>query len=281
MMAPRTHNRRLTSGDRAPCGWLGLVAIMTLMSKLEERIKKVMRTAPAPMGFAVAAAREAEPTMLTVVRLSSGDVGKIGDAVSKGADVVIVETSDAGKLKRESDKAAGSVVGASLEKAARSDVASLKEAGAAFVALDADAAKAEALLEKNVGFVLSVGLEAEDTDLRLIGDLSLEALIVPQVAAGFTVRELLRLRRIAALARTPLLIEVDAGIDASSLQALRESGVAGVIVGGSSIGKLGKLRETIGSLPPRGRRREEKAEATIPAGVGAGDEDDWDEDDDL
>lgn len=247
------------------------------MSKLEDRIKKVMRSAPAPLGFAVAASRAADATMLTVVRLAGSDLGKIGDAAEKGADVIVAEASDAGKLKREVGKAAGAVVGAALEQASRDDVSSLREAGADFVTLDVDSAKAEAMLEKNVGFVLQVGLDAEDTDLRLIGDLQLDALIVPTVAAGFSIRELLKLRRIAALARTPLLMPLDAGIDASSLQALRECGVVGVIVDGSSIGKLGKLRETIAALPARGHRREEKADATIPSGGGGGDDDDWDD----
>lgn len=250
------------------------------MSKLEERIKKVVKSAPAPMGFAISSARASDATMLVVVRLSPGDLGKIGDAASKGADVIIADGVDAGKLKREASKAGDAVVGAALERASRGEVASIKEAGADFVALGLDSAKAEAMLEKNVGFVLSVALDAEDTELRLIADLQLDALVVPQVQTGFTVRELLKLRRIAALGRTPLLMEVDAGIDASALQALRESGVVGVIVDASSIGKLGKLRETISALPARGHRREEKAEATIPSGGGGGGEDDdWDDDD--
>jgi hypothetical protein len=248
------------------------------MSRLEERIRKATRSAPAQMGFAVAASRSTEATMLTVVRLARGDLGKIGDAASKGADVIIADGSDAGKLKRESAKAEDAVIGAALEKASRDEVASIKEAGADFVALDLDTAKAESMLEKNVGFVLSVPLEADDTDVRILGDLQVDALIVPRMAPGFSVRELVRLRRIAALGRTPLLMEVDAGIDASTLQALRESGVVGAIIDGSSIGKVGKLRETIASLPPRGHRREEKAEATIPAGVGGGEDEDWDED---
>lgn len=230
------------------------------------------------MGFTAAAARGAEATMLAVVRLSQGELGKMSDAGKNGADVIIAATGDAGKLKRESGKAGGAVIGAAPEKGSRDEVASMREAGADFVALDLDSAKAESMLEKGVGFVLSVPLDADDTDVRILGDLQLDALIVPRMAPGFTVRELMKLRRIAALGRTPLLMEVDAGIDASTLQALRESGVVGAIVDGSSIGKLGKLQKTIASLPPRGHRREEKAEATIPAGVGGGEDEDWDED---
>jgi hypothetical protein len=81
------------------------------------------------------------------------------------------------------------------------------------------------------------------------------------------VQELLRVRRIAALARTPLLTEVKPDADTDLLQALREAGVVGVIVDSSAIGKLDSLKQRIAALPPRGRKREEKAEAVLPAGV--------------
>ena len=90
----------------------------------------------------------------------------------------------------------------------------------------------------------------------------------------------MELRRFSALGRTPLLVEVSGDAEASSVQALRESGVAGVIIEGSSLGKLEKLRAAIGAMPPRGRMREERREAMIPAPSMGHDHDDDDFDDD-
>lgn len=252
---------------------------MISMSKLSDRIKRAGRasSAPAPMGFNVSTVRRAEATMLTVVRIA--DAGKIGEAVAKGADVVIVEKADAGKIQKEAGKTSGASIGAPINGGGKKEAVSLREAGADFLLLDIEGTLAEALIEEKVGFVLPVGLDADEIELRLLGDMPLDALLVPGIDGRLTLRDAMRLRRVAGLARTPLMMPVDPGIEEAALQALRDCGVVGVVVDGSSLGKLDKLRETIGKLRPRGRRREESPDATISAGSGSGEDEDWDEDD--
>ena len=249
------------------------------MSKLAERIRRASRTEPAPLGFAAAAARPKAPTLLTIVRLSSNEANKVPEAVSNGADIVLMEGIDASKVSDTAGKAGEALLGVQPDKVDRQRIAALRDAGADFVVLDSDSAPAEALLEEKVGFVLSLEAEPEDTTLRVLGELGLEALIVPAPASPFTVRQLLSLRRLSALAHTPLLTEVKHDAEASYLQALRDSGVAGVIVDSGAIGRLGNLRERIAALPARGRRREERADAVLPAGVGAASHDHEDDDD--
>jgi hypothetical protein len=238
--------------------------------------------APAPLGFAARAAAAAPPSMLSVVRLASNEANKAEEAAKKGADAVIVDGVDAGKIKEFAKKAPDILLGARPQKSDRENIASIKQAGADFIVLEADSGLAEALLEENVGFVLASRGQPEDTWLRLLGDLGLDALIAPAPDGDLTIERLLELRRVSALSRTPLLVEVPADAEASRLQALRESGVAGVIVDGSSLGKLEKLRETIAALPARGKRREERSEAMLPTGVGTAghdhDDDDYDDD---
>ena len=48
-----------------------------------------------------------------------------------------------------------------------------------FVVLDGESAMADTLLEEGLGFVLLVGSEADDTRLRLLSDLNLDALVLP------------------------------------------------------------------------------------------------------
>jgi len=220
--------------------------------------------------------------MLCVVRLASNEASKAEEAAKKGADAVIVDGADAGKIKEFAKKAPDILLGALMrQKSDRESIASIKQAGADFIVLEADSGLAEALLEENVGFVLASRGQPEDTWLRLLGDLGLDALIASVPDGDLTIERLLELRRVSALSRTPLLVEVPADAESSRLQALRESGVAGVIVDGSSLGKLEKLRETIAALPARGKRREERSEAVLPtAGVAAGHDHDDDYDDD-
>jgi hypothetical protein len=251
------------------------------MSKLADRIKKASRVEPAPLGFAAAAARRAAPTLLCLVRLSQNETGKVEEAVKKGADAVIVEGLESGKAKDAGAKTGDSALGVAMPGAASRDrIAALRDAGADFAVLEMASAMADALLEEKIGLVLSLDGESDDTTLRLIGDLGLEALIVASPEAPLSVQELLRLRRLASLARTPLLTYVKADAEKNHLQALRESGVAGVIVDSSGLGKLETLRERISALPDRGKRKEEKAEVMLPAGAITASHDHDDEDDD-
>jgi hypothetical protein len=245
------------------------------MSKLSDRIRRAARSEPAAFGFTAVASRAKTPSLLTIVRLASSEAGKAGDAAKAGADAVIV-SGDAGKLK----DAGQAALGAAPDKTDRKTVAALRDAGADFVVITREAL-AEGLLEERVGFVLDLREELEDTQLRLLGELSLDAIIVPAPNSPVTVDGLLGLRRIAALGRAPLLVEDDGGADATYLQLLRDSGVAGLVVGAAAIGKLGELRSSIERLPPRGKRREQDRDAPlVPAQARSGHEHDDDDYDD-
>jgi len=235
------------------------------MSKLADRIRKAARPEPAPLGFGAHAARATRSSLLVIARLSSGDAGKAEEASKKGADVVIVDGADAGKARDTVAKAPGLTVGIRPNTADRKSVAALRDAGADFVVLDAESTAAEAMLEEKIGFVLDHRGDGDDTGLRLLGEVGLDAIIIPSPPEHLTLAELLKLRRLAALTRVPLLTAVKPDAEAGHLHALRDSGVAGVIVESSALGKLGDLKARIDSLPARGRGREERAEAVLPA----------------
>ena len=253
------------------------------MRKLSDAIRRAGRTAPDPLGFAARAASTAAVslTVLCIVRLNANDANKAEEAVKKGADAVIIEGADAGKVKDFAKKAPGLILGVRPPKTEREQITSLREAGADFVVLDAESAMADALLEENIGFILLIRSDADDTRLRLMSDLNLDALVPPPPDGSLTIERLLELRRFSALGRAPLLVEISGDAEASSVQVLRESGVAGFIIEASSLGKLDKLRAAIAALPARGRKPDERREAMIPAPSMAGhdhDDDDFDDD---
>jgi hypothetical protein len=234
------------------------------MSKLAEQIRRISRMEAPPIGFAAAARQQNMQTLLCLVALSANDVGKAAEAIEKGADAVIIEGADPGKLAQQVKKAGRGVFGVSLARAGRDRVVSLRQAGADFIVIDEETS-AEALLEEGVGFVLNARDEADDTRLRVLGDLGFDAVIVPPPDRGLNVDGMMRLRRVAALTRAPLLTRVPAESEGPLLEVLRASGVAGVILDGSQVGKLGTLKERILSLPPRRRRRDEPGEPLLPA----------------
>jgi hypothetical protein len=231
------------------------------MSRLADRIKRTSRVEAAPIGFGLAAERRASPTLLCLLRLDKDEVSKVGDAA--GADAVIISGLDAGKLGDAIKKMGDLPVGVRLEDAERAAVAAARGAGADFVLLD-ERASAEAVLEEKVGLVLSVSADMGDTELRVLAGLPLEALEVPAAREPLTLRGMMELRRLSLLSQTPLLVEVQPEIGASRLQALREAGAVGVILDGKYADGLTALREAVLSLPPRGRRREERPEAVLP-----------------
>lgn len=234
------------------------------MSRLADRIKRAARPGAAPIGFGRMAERRASPTLLCLLRLDREQVGKAGEAAAEGADAVIISGLDTDKLGQAIKRLGDLPVGLALESAERAAVAAARGAGADFVLLD-ERASAEAVLEEEVGLVLSVGTDIGDTELRVLAGLPLEALEVAAVGEPLTLRGMLDLRRLSLFSQTPLLVEVPPEIDASRLHALREAGAVGVILDGRHSDKLAALREAVLSLPRRGRRREERAEAILPA----------------
>ena len=133
------------------------------------------------------------------------------------------------------------ILGVRPQKTERDEIASLREAGADFVVLDAESAMADALLEEKTRVRPAVARGLPMTRDCGCSPSSTSTRSSPRPrTASLTIERLLELRRVSALGRTPLFVEVSGDADASHLQALRESGVAGVIVEGSALGKLGE-----------------------------------------
>jgi hypothetical protein len=237
------------------------------MSRLSEKMRRAGRVETAPIGFGVATERHASPTLLCLLRLNKDQVKKAGDGAAAGADAVIITGLEVSKLGDALRRLGDVPVGLCPEDARRETVAAAREAGTDFVLLDEESS-AEAFLEEKLGFVLRVGAEAGDTELRALAGLPLDALEIAPIREPFTVRRLIELRRLSLLSQTPLLVEVAADIGSSRLEALREAGVAGVILDGKSADKFTALRQVILSLPARHRRREERMDALLPSLAG-------------
>lgn len=237
------------------------------MSKLADAIRRASRRESPPLGFGAAAGTRPSPTLLCLVRLPPAQAGKAAEAAARGATAVILEEADPARLG-EGRAPEGVTWGARPARAERSSVAALRQAGADFVVLDGQAA-AEAILEEGIGFVLALSGRPSDGELRALEGLPLDALLVPPLEGAYTLERLLELRRLSLLSRTPLIIPAAADAPASHLQALREAGVCGLVIEAGALDRLPDLRQRIESLPPRGRRREERLEAVLPTRAAA------------
>jgi len=244
------------------------------MSKLANKIRKTTRMEPAPLGFGAAAARARPPTLLLMMHGPASGVRPPANVADSGLDALLLSLNPEkeGAEAARWAKAAGDLpCGVHVPAAASETVAVLKQAGIDFLAFEAESASADALLDTEMGYVLTLsGPDASgDTLLRAMADFSLDALWLPDWRGPLTVQSQLELRRVYLLTRTPLLLPVRADIGAGDLECLRDTGVVGVAVDGHEHGawdRLPALRKAIDGLPPpRTRRREERADAVLPA----------------
>jgi len=240
------------------------------MSKLADKIRKITRVEPAPLGFGVAAVRSRPPSLLLMAHGPASGVRPPADLAKSGLDALLLSLNpekEAAEAARWAKAAGDLPCGLRVPSAASEAVAALKQAGIDFLAFEDDVS-ADVLLNTEMGYVLVLEGDPSDSLLRAMADFSLDALWLNDWHGPLTVRSQLELRRIYLLARTPLLVPVRPDVSAGDLECLRDTGVVGVAVDGrehSTWDRLAVLRQTIDGLsPPRLRRREERPDAVLP-----------------
>lgn len=238
------------------------------MSKFAERIRKAARGEPQPLGF-VATASKATATM--VLAGIARNVADAPELARRGADAVIVGSPKPGEGK-QGDVLCGAHI------SGEDDAKAYREGGFDFVVFDPDKTSSTAVLEEEIGYVMTLPKDVTDVELRAIEGFRLDAIDVGAVERALTVRRQIDLRRIFALAHKPLMARVPADIDVRALQALRDTNVLVVAVEGAE--NVERLRKTIDALPPRSKRREDgdRPAPFVPAAAAAGDSDDDDDD---
>lgn len=247
------------------------------MSKLGDAIRRSQRVEATPLGFG--AARPApKPSMLV------GFIGKATDAAAArdaGAEVILVDArgqdvpaADAAKLR---EAAADLPLGVWSKSADAAKAKALREAGVDFLVFEAESTSATALLEEDMGYVLVLPEAPEELFLRSLEPLPLEAVIVSSVPMPLTVADQIELGRNGAFARKPMLCQVKADIAKEEAQCLRTTGVVALLAGAPA--DVGRLKETVASLPPRKQRRDDRPVVSLPRGQAPQQEDDDDDDD--
>jgi hypothetical protein len=250
------------------------------MSKLGDRIRKTMRMEPAPIGFR-AVRPEKNPPLLVVVLLDGDGPGKVAEAVEKGAGAVVLKGAKLDDVKEASGGADEGSCGAWPEEVDAKAVAALVEAGADFLVFDAESTPANALLEDKLGYVLVLKDGQDDTYLRVLESVALDAILLDGPIVPLTLRRQVELRRVAGLTRKPLMLPVSLPVESADLECLRDAGVSVLVVDGKGLEELPALVKTVEDLPGPRRRRETALEVLLPraAEMAAEEEEEDDEED--
>lgn len=239
------------------------------MSKLADAIRRSHQTESNALGFGAARAAP-RPTLLVALLARRG-------ADTGGATLVILDgrqeevgSSDVTAAKSGNGS---TIVGAWPGDAAPAKVAELAEAGVDFIVFEPETTPAAALLDENLGYVLALSEAPEESFLRSLEPLSLDAALLPAVPSPLTVSRQLDLARQGLLARKPLACPVSADVSSQDLECLRDAGVAVLLT--SDAAAASQVAETVAKLPPHRRRREESRTLSlprVPAAVAADDE---------
>lgn len=257
------------------------------MSKLSTLLRRAARSEPAPMGFTAMAGRSKNPEMLVSVSLGDLDVEAAVAAARGGADFLLLDDGDldgdAGSIRAITD-AVTVPCGLRLGKPSADASSAARALGLDYLRIEDHDTPAAVLLDEEMGFVLSVAGEAEDTDgtfLRILESMPFDALFAGELSSPFTLRRQLELRRVSGFAHKPLIVRARDAMTAQELECLRDSGVAAVLVEakGGALEDLSALRQAIGAMQPRRRRRSERESmAVLPSVSHAGDDSDEDDD---
>ena len=228
------------------------------MGKFADAIRDRRKSRQRRLGFG-AAAEERRPSML---------VGTVG--VVDGADFCLAfsESDEA-----DMHSAGVELWGARLEALTTENVAAAKERGAAFVSFVIEGARADAMLDEDIDYVVRLaGPRIDEADARALGSMRPAEIAVP-LQFPLSLQSVLDVRRLALFASVPMGTVCPTDISAGDIEALRDSGFALLALApGASAEDVAAVKQRILDLPERKSKRDEDAQPLIPT-VRAGSED--------
>ena len=233
------------------------------MSRLSKKITRIQRREGGGFGFGLAHREQPRAMLLGVF---TSDVNGITQAATAGADVIIVSGKNAAKAIK--DAAAKDVaVGAQVDALDGANADALHEAGCDFVVSTLAATDATAVDTDRMGQVISPDGTLDDTTLRALGPMGLDAIFVAHDGGAMTLLQQLELVRVASFASTPLMVTVAADAPIGELRVLRDSGTAVVVAPeGTSADALTELGERLRQIPTPKRGRDNGRDmAIVPA----------------
>ncbi len=265
------------------------------MGELLDKLERASRGAATPLGFASAAKREKIAPMLLLGAVAAGEAEQAKLASKSGSGgaldgTIVVGTGGAKKADVDHSVAAldGVTFGVWLDEAQpkASD-------GADFEVFSSEATPAGALSGEERTIVMQVVPELDDSLLRTIENLPVDAFLVSLADAGsLTVRQLMRLARVRGVTSRWILVHVASLPTKAELEQLRDAGAGAVVVdlAGQTAASLKATRDLLQDLPHGApKRKKGRGVATLPATAAASagpsrrepepDEDDDDDDD--
>jgi hypothetical protein len=253
------------------------------MSQLRKKIERLQKRDGPGMGFAHVARQQAAAMLLGVL---GGDAKETRSAFDAGADFAVVRADGSRSAAQTVKQLAGegACLGAWLPSLSADDSETLREAGCDFTISSFEGTASVAVDPDRMGHVLQVPTEGvEDSILRALAPLGLDALLFEGEATGLSLASQLQLVRLSAFSGTPLIVTVSGEPSPAELRTLRDSGCAAIIlVEDAAPSRVSALLETLKAVPPPRKAKREGPDVAIVPATGASNEheDDGGDDDD-
>lgn len=260
------------------------------MSKFLDVLERIRDGESAPLGFAAARAQKL-PGIALVGLVSKGHAKSIKVATDVAVDAVFVAGSagpDALKKLTQSVKAPW---GAQVTSLAEEDAQAYQDSGCDLLVFNLDGTAASALASENIARILCVDTGIEETELRTIASLPVDAFLISMksVSGAWTLRDLATLGFISRRVDKYILVEVSEAPGNKDLETLRDVGVSALVmdVGSAGAEGLGALKTALLEMPRPTSRSRQRSRAILPGSAFAPPQqsepepDDGDDDDDY
>jgi hypothetical protein len=257
------------------------------MSRLIDLLQKTGQAATQPMGFRSIRETEYAPKIPIIASLDTEAVKTPADYL-EGASGALFQWKNSipttVKIKELVANLPDMPWGASIENNDEKAAADLIDAGCDFLIIPSAGPVSAAPDNEDTGRILQVESGLNDTTLRAINDLPVDAAFVSDIQTKgepLTWNNLMSIKRMTGLLSIPLMVPLTIKTSESELRALHEAGVEGAVVeidAGKPDG-IKELRGLIDKLPPPAKRKHRKNQAILPDIGGMSEEESPDEDD--
>ncbi len=247
------------------------------MPKLSDTIRATRRGGGRRIGFGLPSATAGSATRgLLVVTTDRIDA-------NAAAAILSDDLSDPTALQKRLADRNDTPLGIEPSALTSDGIQTAEQAGVDFVVFRPETATANALLSTKLEYVLRIDEDAATTsaegDLRALASLRPSLVIAPPVSDPLPVTDLLRLRKLGMFLGAPLAVAVESTASAGLLEALRDSGIAILLLSDPADGAVAALQTTAQSIPAQSRRRDNDRDVLVP-GIAPADDDEDDFDDD-
>lgn len=230
-------------------------SIGVTMSKFVEMLEKTGDDPSKPLGFGAAKNVKKIPTILLIGQTSAADLeknSKLADAQTD-AILLIVPTSNESALDSISGLLKDKLWGVRVGSVSEEQAASFKEKGCDFIVFDPENTAAAVLNDDELGKIIAINSELSEDEGQAIHMLAVDcALFTPNESVKpLTVQRLIDIEVIRGIVGKMFIMSSPADLGKSELEALRNAGVAGLVINLDAAEDIAKTREAIDSLPRR------------------------------